>query len=89
MRILVTGAKGFVGKNLVASLYNLKENCGFTERLLNCLKESGNTCPVMLASSVQASLEGRYKGSLYGESKLAGEELFFRHGRETGAQAEL
>ena len=139
MRILVTGAKGFVGKNLVASLYNLKEgkdrtrniqiedifefdtdserrlleeycrqadfvfhlagvnrpsdpaeymegNCGFTERLLNCLKESGNTCPVMLASSVQASLEGRYKGSLYGESKLAGEELFFRHGRETGAE---
>lgn len=144
MKILVTGAKGFVGKNLCASLreiqagrdkredhrlgkspdaieiyeydlgntpeelahycsqcdfvFNLagvnrpKENSefmagnfGFASTLLDCLKAHGNRCPVMLASSVQASLVGRYAQSDYGKSKLAGEELFFSYGAETGA----
>ena len=61
-------------------------NYGFSSVLLETLKKHGNTCPVMLSSSVQASLTGRYAGSAYGESKKAGEELFFQYGKETGAE---
>lgn len=140
MKILVTGAAGFVGKNLVASLRNLQEkkdrtrptlmideifeydiatdpslldgfcqeadfvfhlagvnrpkeqsefmegNYGFASVLLDILKKYGNTCPVMLSSSIQATLLGRYAGSDYGKSKLAGEELFFDYAKETGAK---
>lgn len=140
MKILVTGAKGFVGQNLVAALncllsgkdrthpalsvdeimeydldtdpalletycaeadfvFNLagvnrpkdnaefmEGNFGFASKLLDALKKAGNSCPVMLSSSVQATLMGRYAGSDYGKSKLAGEELFFRYAKETGAQ---
>lgn len=140
MRILVTGAKGFVGKNLCCALYNLKDgkdrtrpglkidevyefdldtpaerldefcekadfafhlagvnrpkdnaefmqgNFGFSSVLLDTLKKHGNICPVMLSSSVQATLIGRYGQSDYGKSKLAGEELFFGYSKETGAQ---
>lgn len=140
MKILVTGAKGFVGKNLCAELNNIKEgkarcygglvidavyeydidsnpeeldvycsdcdfvfnlagvnrpkensefmngNFGFASILLDCLKAHKNTCPVMLSSSIQATLIGRYGMSDYGKSKLAGEELFFEYGRETGAK---
>ena len=140
MKILVTGAKGFVGRNLVCNLRNIMEgknrtrssmaieavfeydvdtdpalldeycaqadfvfnlagvnrpkdssefmdgNFGFASRLLEALKEHGNACPVMLASSIQATLIGRYGQSDYGKSKLAGEELFFRHEQETGAR---
>ncbi len=139
MNILVTGAKGFIGRNLIENLRNyrdgknrtrpdlhidkifeydlgeadtlreycekadfvfnlagvnrpketdefMKGNFGFAETLLTTLKECGNTCPVMLSSSIQASLQGRFEGSEYGRSKLAGEELFFRYGRETGAK---
>lgn len=139
MNILVTGAKGFVGKNLVAELKNIqsgkaryygdlkieqifeydidstsdeldhycknadfvfnlagvnrpketsefmKGNFGFASMLLNMLKKYANTCPVMLASSVQASLLGRFGNSEYGRSKKAGEELFFDYGKESGA----
>ena len=139
MKILVTGAKGFVGKNLVASLRNIQEgkdrtkpglvvdeiyeydldtdpklldeycaqadfvfhlagvnrpqdpkefmegNFGFSSTLLEKLKAHGNTCPVMLSSSIQATLIGRYGQSDYGKSKLAGEELFFEYGRHSGA----
>lgn len=140
MRILVTGAKGFVGKNLCCALYNLKDgkdrtrpglkidevyeydldtpaerldefcekadfvfhlagvnrpkdnaefmqgNFGFSSVLLDTLKKHRNNCPVMLSSSVQATLIGRYGQSDYGKSKLAGEELFFGYSKETGAQ---
>lgn len=140
MNILVTGAKGFVGKNLVANLYNIKDgkNCthplvsiddifeydidtdesllvgfckkadfvfnlagvnrpqnneeffagnfGFSSILLDTLKKYNNTCPVMLASSIQATLLGRYGTSDYGKSKLAGEKLFFEYSEETGAK---
>ena len=139
MNILVTGAKGFVGKNLTATLENIRDgkdktrnltidevfcfdidtdpallesycakadfvfnlagvnrpkdqsefmegNFGFASTLLNTLKTKGNTCPVMLSSSIQATLIGRYGQSDYGKSKLAGEELFFRYGEETGAK---
>ena len=140
MKILVTGAKGFVGRNLCAQLRNIRDgkarwygdvavdevweydmdtepslldrwcrdanfvfnlagvnrpkdpaefmagNFGFASTLLETLKRHGNRCPVMLASSIQATLEGRYAGSAYGESKRAGEELFFRYGEETGAR---
>lgn len=139
MNILITGAKGFVGKNLVANLYNIKEgknrtrsfvvdeifeydidtdpelldkyctkadfvfnlagvnrpkeqsefmkgNFGFASTLLAMLKKYGNTCPVMLSSSIQATLIGRYGESDYGKSKLAGEELFFEYSKETGAK---
>lgn len=139
MNILITGAKGFVGKNLVANLRNiatgknrtrpelsvqeiyeydmdtnpalLDEYCakadfvfnlagvnrptdqsefmtgnfGFASTLLDTLKKHGNTCPVMLASSIQATLIGRYGTSDYGKSKLIGEELFFGYSNETGA----
>ena len=140
MKILVTGAKGFVGQNLVANLKNIQQgknrtrpalnieeifeydmqstpqeldaycaaadfvfnlagvnrpkeqsefmqgNFGFASTLLATLKKHGNTCPVMLSSSIQATLIGRYGESDYGKSKLAGEELFFAYAQETGAQ---
>jgi hypothetical protein len=140
MNILVTGAKGFVGKNLVENLrcikdgkntirpalkideiyeydvesdkkqlfyyceradfvFNLagvnrpkdegefmKGNFGFASELLETLKKCKNTCPVMLSSSVQATLAGRFQASEYGRSKLAGEELFFDYSKETGAK---
>lgn len=140
MNILVTGAAGFVGKNLTASLKNIKEgrdrtrpelvideiyeydihtepalldeycekadfvfnlagvnrpknneefmkgNFGFATTLLETLEKHQNSCPVMLSSSIQATLLGRYAGSDYGKSKLAGEELFFRYGEETEAR---
>ncbi|WP_028505909.1 capsular polysaccharide biosynthesis protein CapF [Ruminococcus sp. FC2018] len=139
MNILVTGAKGFVGKNLVANLKNIKENknrtrpnikideiyeydidtepvlldtyCeradfvfnlagvnrpkdtaefmqgnfGFASTLLDTLKKHNNKCPIMLSSSLQATLIGRYDGE-YGRSKLAGENLFFDYAKETGAK---
>ena len=135
MNILVTGAKGFVGKNLVANLRNIAQgknrtrpslhigeifeydldtdpallgeycgradfvyhlagvnrpqnneefmagNYGFSSTLLETLKQAGNRCPVVLSSSIQATLIGRYGKSDYGRSKLAGEELFFAYGR--------
>ncbi len=140
MKVLVTGAAGFVGKNLCQSLKNLQQkkdrtrpgleieeifeydldtdpellreycgkadfifhlagvnrpkeekefmegNFGFSSTLLERLKECKNRCPVMLSSSVQATLLGRYSGSEYGKSKLAGEELFFSYGQETGTK---
>ena len=140
MNILVTGAKGFVGKNLVAELKNIqsgkaryyedlkieqifeydidstsdefdhycknadfvfnlagvnrpketsefmKGNFGFASMLLDTLKKYTNTCPVMLSSSVQASLLGRFGNSEYGRSKKAGEELFFDYGNKSGAK---
>ncbi|WP_446785261.1 capsular polysaccharide biosynthesis protein CapF [Macellibacteroides fermentans] len=140
MKILVTGAKGFVGRNLCAQLYNIKEgkarfygditvdavfeydmdstpeeldawckeadfvfnlagvnrpkeqeefmsgNFGFASTLLDTLKKLGNNCPVMLSSSQQASLTGRFGNSEYGRSKKAGEDLFFTYGVETGAK---
>lgn len=140
MNILVTGAKGFVGKNLVANLKNIQENknrtrpnlvideiyeydidtdpslldefCaktdfvfnlagvnrpknndefmagnfGFASSLLDALKRHENKCPIMLSSSVQATLIGRYGTSDYGKSKLAGEKLFFEYEKETGAK---
>lgn len=140
MKILVTGAKGFVGKNLCAQLNNIKDckarcygdlsvtevyeydidstpeeldrwckdcdfvfnlagvnrpqkqeefmqgNFGFASTLLDTLKKHGNKCPVMLSSSIQATLIGRYGESDYGKSKLAGEELFFDYAKETGAK---
>lgn len=139
MKILVTGAKGFVGKNLVCALNNLKDgkdrtrpnikideiyrydvdgtpaeldeycknadfvfnlagvnrpkdpsefktgNFGFASELLATFKKYGNKCPVMLSSSVQATLIGRYDGE-YGRSKKAGEDLFFDYSKETGAK---
>ena len=138
MKILVTGAKGFVGKNLCAQLNNIKDdkarcygdlqieevfeydldstpeqldvwckecdfvfnlagvnrpkdndefmqgNFGFASTLLDTLKKYGNKCPVMLSSSIQATLAGRFGTSEYGKSKKAGEELFFEYGKETG-----
>lgn len=139
MNILVTGAKGFVGQNLVAALKNLKDgkdrtrplkiekifeydidtdpallndycaqadfvfhlagvnrpknneefmagNFGFASTLLETLKKHRNTCPVMLSSSIQATLQGRYAESDYGRSKLAGEELFFNYAEQTSAK---
>ena len=128
MKILVTGAKGFVGKNLCEQLKNNNEdvfaydvdssfeeldewcaqadfvfnlagvnrpqndsefkkgNVEFAERLLGALKRHGNKCPVMLASSQQASLEGRFGNSEYGRTKKAGEELFFRYAAENGVR---
>lgn len=61
-------------------------NFGFSSTLLNTLKQCKNNCPVMLSSSIQATLIGRYGESDYGRSKLAGEELFFSYAEETGAQ---
>lgn len=64
----------------------MQGNYGFASILIDTLKKQGNTCPVMLASSIQASLAGRYAESGYGRSKQAGEELFFEYARETGAK---
>ena len=140
MKILITGAKGFVGRNLTENLKAFRDgknrtrpglridelfeydldcpesvleqgcreadfvfhlagvnrpkdpaefeqgNFGFSSELLARLKAAGNRCPVMLSSSVQASLSGRFGDSLYGRSKRAGEELFFRYAEETGAK---
>lgn len=140
MKILVTGAQGFVGKNLCAQLKNIKEgkarcygnltvsevyeydinstpeeldqwckdcdfvfnlagvnrpqnteefmqgNFGFASTLLDTLKKHQNTCPVMLSSSIQATLAGRFGTSEYGKSKKAGEKLFFDYAKETGAK---
>ena len=141
MKILVTGAKGFVGKNLCAQLNNIKDgrcvipgltgnleavyeydidstvedldryctdcdfvfnlagvnrpqtpeefmqgNFGFASLLLDTLKKHGNTCPVMISSSIQATLAGRFGTSEYGKSKKAGEELMFEYEKETGAK---
>lgn len=140
MNILITGAKGFVGKNLVAQLRTIAEgknksygeiaigeifeydidstaeelddycrradfvfnlagvnrpqnneefmqgNFGFASTLLETLKKHNNTCPVMLSSSIQATLVGRYADGEYGKSKKAGEELFFDYATETGAK---
>lgn len=63
----------------------MRGNFGFASELLDCLKRHGNPAPVMLSSSIQATLAGRFAGSEYGRSKLAGEELFFAYGAETGA----
>ena len=140
MKILVTGAKGFVGRNLVAQLKNIRDgkarwypvgqditvyeydidstpqeleaycsdadfvfnlagvnrpenpeefmqgNFGFASQLLDALERHGNRCPVMLSSSIQATLTGRYADGEYGKSKKAGEELFFEYGERTGAR---
>jgi len=140
MNVLITGAKGFVGKNLVETLKTIRDgknrtrpglhieniyeydvdtdpallpgycksadfvfnlagvnrpkdqtefmqgNFGFASSLLNTLMQKSNRCPIMLSSSIQASLIGRYADSDYGKSKLAGEELFFNYSNETGAK---
>lgn len=140
MKILVTGAKGFVGRNLCAQLNNIKDgkakcygplvvdavyaydidstpeeldaycrdcdfvfnlagvnrpqnqeefmqgNFGFASTLLDTLKKYQNNCPVMISSSIQATLAGRFGTSEYGKSKKAGEELMFQYGEETGAK---
>ena len=140
MKILITGAKGFVGKNLAEALKNIRDgkdrtrpnlkieeiylydidssedeletacskadfvfnlagvnrpkntdefmkgNFGFASKLLDTLKKYNNKCPVMLSSSIQATLIGRYGESDYGKSKLAGEEMFFKYGEETGSR---
>ena len=138
MNILVTGAKGFVGKNLCAALKNIRDgkdrtrnikieeifeydidtekslldgfcensdfvfnlagvnrpketaefmqgNFGFASELLDTLKKHNNKCPLMLSSSIQATLIGRYDSD-YGRSKKAGEDLFFKYSEETGAK---
>ena len=64
----------------------MRGNFGFASELLDTLKEKHNACPVMLASSIQATLVGRFGSSEYGRSKKAGEELFFQYARETGAK---
>lgn len=64
----------------------MEGNFGFASTLLDTLKKYNNTCPIMLSSSIQATLQGRYAGSEYGKSKLAGEELFFDYSKETGAK---
>ena len=141
MKILVTGAKGFVGKNLCSQLKNIKDakakwynlpepidavyeydidsslddldawcrdcdfvfnlagvnrpqdpkefmegNFGFATVLLDTLKKYNNNCPVMISSSIQATLAGRFGTSEYGKSKKAGEELMFKYGEETGSK---
>ena len=63
----------------------MKGNFGFASQLLECLKKHGNKAPIMLSSSIQATLSGRFGTSEYGRSKKAGEELFFDYARETGA----
>ena len=140
MNILITGAKGFVGRNLVAALESIRDgkdrthvglvvneiyaydidstaeeldeycskadfvfnlagvnrpkdnsefmtgNFGFASTLLDTLKKHNNKCPVMLSSSIQATLAGRFGNSEYGRSKKAGEELFFEYGKENGVR---
>ena len=139
MNVLITGANGFVGKNLTQRLYTLRDhrdrtrptlqiediflctretapdvfaeycrkadfvvhlagvnrpkeereftagNVDFTRTLLELLQQSKNNCPVLLASSVQASLTGRYAGSPYGKSKKAAEDLLLSYGEKNGA----
>ena len=63
----------------------MEGNFGFTSTLLDCLKKHENKAPIMITSSVQATLSGRFGDSEYGRSKLAGEELMFKYGEETGA----
>ena len=65
---------------------HMKQNFGFASTLLDTLKEKGNKCPVMLASSIQAAMVGRFGVTEYGRSKKAGEDLFFDYGKETGAK---
>lgn len=65
---------------------HMKQNFGFASTLLDTLKEKGNSCPVMLASSIQAAMVGRFGVTEYGRSKKAGEDLFFDYGKETGAK---
>ncbi len=140
MNILVLGADGFVGRNLVCALNNIKDNkdrrypeikideiftydvnsaeeelltycknadfifnfagvnrpkdtaefmkgnCGFLGRVLDVLRSCGNNCPLVLSSSAQASLEGRYAGSVYGLSKKAAEDLLIKHSEDTKAK---
>lgn len=64
----------------------MKGNFGFASQLIDELRAAGNKCPIMLSSSIQATLSGRFGDSEYGRSKLAGEELFFKYGQETGAK---
>lgn len=64
----------------------MKGNFGFASRLIDELKTAGNACPIMLSSSVQATLAGRFGDSEYGRSKLVGEDLFFEYGKETGSK---
>lgn len=63
----------------------MEGNFGFTSELLECLKKHVNKAPIMITSSIQATLSGRFGNSEYGRSKLAGEELMFKYGEETGA----
>ena len=67
----------------------MKGNFGFASTLLDTLKKHGNKCPIMLSSSIQATLAGRFGNSEYGRSKKAGEELFFSYGVETGASVHV
>lgn len=143
MKVLVTGARGFIGRNVCASLENIRDgkdrrealatllpleifeatrstderqleewcrscdfvvhlagvnrpeddsefmkvNCGFLEQVIELLQRQGNTCPILLGSSVQASLAGRFSASAYGKSKRAAEEALQEHVRQTGADA--
>ena len=64
----------------------MQGNFGFASTLLGMLKKHSNTCPVMLSSSIQATLAGRFGTLEYGKSKRAGEELFFDYAKETGAK---
>ena len=64
----------------------MKGNFGFTSELLDALQRHGNVSPVMISSSIQATLAGRFGNSEYGRSKLAGEELLFSYGEKTGAK---
>ena len=64
----------------------MRGNFGFASTLLNTLKIHHNNCPVMISSSIQATLAGRFGTSEYGKSKKAGEELMFEYGKETGAK---
>lgn len=64
----------------------MEGNFGFATVLLNILKKHKNNCPVMISSSIQATLSGRFGTSEYGKSKKAGEELMFQYGEETGAK---
>ena len=101
MKDLISGAKGFVGQNLVAALKNIKDGKERTrpslniediyeydidsdESLLDTLKKYDNKCGVMLSSSIQATLIGRYADSDYGKSKLVGENLFFDYANKLG-----